>query len=182
MPFDWPKIARRIRVPMGFAFAALYVWLARPTPGSIAIGALVALPGLLLRALASGHVQKNEQLTTTGPYAFTRNPLYLGTLILAAGFALAARSWWIVTAMVVIFVAVYLPVIKSEEAFLRQSFPEFSDYSARVPRLLPRFSGLGNATHAFSWQLYRKHREYNAILGSAAMIVALLIKLLWMSG
>jgi len=182
MPFHWPSVARRIRVPLGFAFAALYLWLARPTTGSIAIGTLVALPGLVLRALASGHVQKNEQLTTTGPYAFTRNPLYLGTLIMAAGFGLAARNWWIAAAMVVIFVAVYLPVIKSEEAFLRQRFPEFSDYSARVPRLLPRSPGLGNATHAFSWQLYRKHREYNAILGSAVMIVALLVKLFWMSG
>jgi len=181
MPFHWANVARRIRVPLGFGFAALYLWLARPTPGSVAIGTLVALPGLLLRALASGHVQKNEQLTTTGPYAYTRNPLYLGTLILAAGFALAARNWWIAGGMVLIFVAVYLPVIKSEEAFLLQRFPEFSEYSARVPRLLLRPAGRGNATQAFSWELYRKHREYNAILGSAAMIVALLVKLLWTS-
>src|SRR5437868_3759177 len=181
MPFHWANVARRIRVPLGFGFAALYLWLARPTPGSVAIGTLVALPGLLLRALASCHVQKNEQLTTSGPYAYTRNPLYLGTLILAGGFALAARNWWIAGGMVLIFFAVYLPVIRSEEAFLRQRFPEFSDYSARVPRLLPSLPGRGNATHEFSWDLYRKHREYNAILGSVAMFVALLAKLLWAS-
>jgi protein-S-isoprenylcysteine O-methyltransferase Ste14 len=73
----WAKIARRIRVPLGFAFAVLYFWLARPTWRFIAIGAVVILPGLLIRALASGHVRKNEALATSGPYAYTRNPLYL---------------------------------------------------------------------------------------------------------
>ena len=90
----WAKIARRIRVPLSFAFAILYFWLAQPTVISMLVGGAIVIPGLLVRALASGHVQKNEQLATTGPYAYTRNPLYLGSLILALGFAFAARSWW----------------------------------------------------------------------------------------
>ena len=82
---EWSQIARRIRVPLGFLFAVLYFWLARPTWRSMAMGAMVVVPGLLIRALASGHVRKNESLATSGPYAYTRNPLYLGSLLMGAG-------------------------------------------------------------------------------------------------
>jgi protein-S-isoprenylcysteine O-methyltransferase Ste14 len=177
----WSTIARRIRVPLGFAFAVLYLWLARPTIASLAIGVLIAIPGVVVRALASGHVRKNEQLTTTGPYAYTRNPLYLGSFIIAAGFGVAARSWLIGLVMLVFFGAVYLPVIRSEETFLRQTFPEFADYAARVPRLLPRPTLVRNSSTTFSRDLYLQHREYNAILGTAAISAALLIKLIWFS-
>src|ERR1700747_3682 len=111
----WDKIAKRIRVPLGFVFAAVYIWLARPTPRSIIAGSCIALVGLVIRALASGHVQKNEQLTTSGPYAYTRNPLYLGSLVLAAGFAVASRSWWIALIAAAMFFAIYIPVIRGEE-------------------------------------------------------------------
>ncbi len=177
----WSSIARRIRVPLSFTFAVLYLWLSRPTAKSIVFGALVAIPGLLIRALASGHVQKNEQLTTSGPYAYTRNPLYLGSMVLAGGFAIAARSWVIVAAMSIIFIAIYLPVIWSEEAFLRRNFAEFDAYASRVPRLLPRISAVGHQEVGFSWDLYRKHREYNAILGAVVMFAALASKLLLLS-
>ena len=179
MPHDWPTIARRIRVPVGFLFAGLYVWLARPGAASIILGVVISLPGLWLRALASGHVQKNEQLTTSGPYAHTRNPLYLGSLILAAAFAVAARNWWIVGLMVLIFFGIYLPVIRAEEDFLGGTFPEFAEYSAQVPRLWPRFRAFAHPGSVFSWELYRKHREYNAILGTIAVFAVLLLKLLW---
>ena len=86
--WSWPRIARRIRVPLGFAFALLYIWFARPAWWSLAAGGAIAIPGLLIRAIASGHVRKNRELTTSGPYRYTRNPLYLGSLIIAAGFAL----------------------------------------------------------------------------------------------
>jgi protein-S-isoprenylcysteine O-methyltransferase Ste14 len=178
---SWSRIARRIRVPLGFAFAVLYFWLAKPTLASLLVGVAIVIPGIVVRALASGHVQKNEMLTTSGPYGYTRNPLYLGSLVLAAGFAVAARSWWIAAGMVVIFLAIYLPVIRSEEKFLRERFPEFADYAAQVPRLLPRLMAFRNNGGEFSWELYRKHREYNAIIGSGAMIAALTAKLLWFS-
>jgi protein-S-isoprenylcysteine O-methyltransferase Ste14 len=178
---SWVQIARRIRVPLGFGFAVLYFWLAHPTPASILLGGCIVLAGLLLRGLASGHVTKNEQLTMSGPYAYVRNPLYLGSLLLALGFAFAARSWAIVAAMAAIFVAVYLPVISYEEAFLRQKFPEFEEYARHVPRLVPRFTAFGNAHGTFSWGLYGKHREYNAVLGAAGMIAVLVIKMWWQS-
>src|SRR3984893_3580215 len=130
---EYSRIARRIRVPLGFVFAVLYFWLAQPTWRCIAFGTILILPGLLIRALASGHVRKNEALATSGPYAYTRNPLYLGSLLIGIGFAVAARSWWVGTCLVIMFFAIYLPVIRDEESFLRQKFPEVAEYTQRVP-------------------------------------------------
>lgn len=175
---EWSRIARRIRVPLGFAFAIFYLWIARPSWMSIAIGTAVAVPGILLRALASGHVRKNEELTTSGPYAYTRNPLYLGSLIMALGFVIAARSLWVLVLVIVMFCAIYLPVIRAEESFLRQTFPNFADYEQNVPRLFPRLTAFGNSAGAFSRPLYGQHREYNAILGTAALMAALVAKLM----
>ena len=177
---EWSRIARRIRVPMGFALAVLYFCLARPTRHFIALGIVLTIPGLLIRALASGHVRKNETLTTSGPYAYTRNPLYLGSLLIGVGFAVAARSWWIGVALVVMFFAIYLPVIRSEEAFLRGKFPEFDEYARQVPRMLPRitpYRSAGASSGGFSFQLYVQHREYHALLGTIASLAGLITKI-----
>jgi protein-S-isoprenylcysteine O-methyltransferase Ste14 len=176
----WSRIARRIRVPVGFVFAAFYLWRARPSWACMAVGGVIVVIGIALRAYASGYLRKATELTTTGPYAYTRNPLYLGSLIIAAGFALAARSLWIALAMALFFIAIYLPVISDEEQFLRSQFPGFEEYAQRVPRLLPRLSATGPRGE-FSLPLYLKHREYNAALGAAAVIAALIFKLLWLS-
>ena len=179
---EWSQIAKRIRVPLGFVFAVVYFWLAWPTWRSIALGAIVVVPGLLLRVLASGHVRKNESLATSGPYAYTRNPLYLGSLLMGLGFAVAARSWWVGVALVVMFFAIYLPVIRDEETFLRQKFPEFDEYARRVPRMFPRLRTHSidekEASAAFSLKLYLKHREYNAVLGAVGMLAGLIVKMM----
>jgi protein-S-isoprenylcysteine O-methyltransferase Ste14 len=178
---SWGAIARRIRVPMGFVFAVVYFWLAKPTVPSISVGAIVVICGLVIRTLASGHVRKSEELTTGGPYAYTRNPLYLGSLVLAAGFGWAARNWWIVAAILLIFAVIYMPVILEEEKFLHERFPQFQDYSRQVPRFIPRLTPNSRTPSTFSWDLYLKHREYDAVLGSIAMLAALMIKMFWMS-
>lgn len=184
---SYSRIARRIRVPLGFVFAVVYLWLARPTWTSLAIGALVAVPGLGLRALAAGHVKKNTELTTTGPYAYTRNPLYLGSVIIALGFGVASLNWWIAAGLLLLFFAIYLPVICSEEEYLRSAFPGFGNYAARVPRLFPRLA----FTHTqktetsptqrvqFDGARYRRHREYNAVIGSALLLAALAAKIVF---
>ena len=177
--WTWSRIARRIRVPLGFVFAAVYFWLARPTWLSIATGTAVALVGVLIRALASGHVKKNEELTTSGPYGYTRNPLYLGSIIIAIGFAVAARNVWIGVVLVVLFLAIYLPVIRSEEEFLRGKFSNFDEYVRTVPRLLPRLTSASKEGGSFSRALYLQHREYNALIGTLLMVCALIIKLVW---
>ena len=177
---EWSQIARRIRVPLGFLFAVLYFWLARPAWRSLALGAILVVPGLLVRALASGHVRKNEALATSGPYAYARNPLYLGSLLIGLGFAVVARSWWVGVVLVVMFFAIYLPVIRDEEEFLRLKFAEFDEYARRVPRMLPRFSRsvYGKDSGGFSLELYLKHREYNALLGTLAMVAGLVLKMM----
>ncbi|MFZ1007053.1 MAG: isoprenylcysteine carboxylmethyltransferase family protein [Candidatus Sulfotelmatobacter sp.] len=177
---QWSKIARRIRVPLGFLLAVVFFWLASPTWLSIVLGLILVVPGLLVRALASGHVRKNESLATSGPYAYTRNPLYLGSLLIGVGFAVAARSWWVGVALVLMFFAIYLPVIRDEEAFLRQKFPEFEEYARQVPRMLPRLTASLNEREAsrFSLDLYLKHREWNALLGALVLAAGLIAKMM----
>ena len=177
----WQRIARRIRVPLGFLTAALYLfelWRRAPRLPAVAASLLLVLPGLWLRAYASGYVKKNEQLTTTGPYAYTRNPLYLGSMLIAAGFALALLSWPVALVLGVGFLAIYIPVIASEERFLRATFPEFDAYCRRVPRFFPRFRSAAppesEAGGHFTWALYLQHREYNALLGVILLYISLL--------
>src|SRR3954462_1439014 len=167
---SYAAVARRIRVPVGFVVAGLYVWLAHPSWRSILYGSVIALPALLLRTAASGHVKKNQEVTTSGPYAYTRNPLYVGSIILVIGFGIASRNLWLAVGLVVTFIALYLPVIRDEENFLRAQFPEYDGYAQRVPRILPRITPVERAGK-FSSEHYRKHLEYNAALGSVGMMI-----------
>ncbi|MGA3088866.1 MAG: isoprenylcysteine carboxylmethyltransferase family protein [Terriglobales bacterium] len=179
----WSRWARRVRVPLGFVFAAVFIWLAHPTPTSLIAGALVMLPGLVLRGLASGHVQKDKQLTTSGPYSYTRNPLYLGSLMMAAGFAIAARNWWIVGIMLLMFAVIYVPVIAGEERYLRQTFADYDEYARHVPRMWPRLTPYARERSAYSSARYWKHREYQASIGCvvvlAVLVAKLILKLVW---
>lgn len=179
----WQKVARRIRVPLGFCVAALYVfelWRQAPRPAAVAWSLALVLPGLWLRGYASGYVKKNRELTVTGPYAHTRNPLYLGSMLIAAGFAVALLSWPVAVVLAAGFAIIYIPVIASEERFLRATFPDFEAYCKRVPRLIPRLTpardpGTETAPGAFSFSLYLKHREYNAGIGAALLYLSLLL-------
>ena len=191
--WSWQRVARRIRVPLGFLTAIVFlVEVARRPPHPIAIAWSLALvlPGLALRAAASGTVKKNRELAVTGPYAYTRNPLYLGSTLIAAGFALALLSWPVALLLAVGFAAIYIPVIASEERFLRATFPEFESYCRSVPRFIPRLTAAripressqasvsqpvtDAATGGFSFGLYLKHREYNSALGAALLYLSLL--------
>jgi protein-S-isoprenylcysteine O-methyltransferase Ste14 len=174
---SWERVARRIRVPLGFAFVAVYLVLARPLVPTLLVGCCFIILGLTIRGVASGHLQKNEELATSGPYAHTRNPLYLGSLAIAIGFALAARNLYIAVLLVILFFTIYLPVIRSEEEFLAAKFPNYTDYAKQVPRFLPRLMAGPRQEWNFSWDLYWKHREYNATLGSVAIVAALLFKM-----
>jgi protein-S-isoprenylcysteine O-methyltransferase Ste14 len=178
----WQIVARRIRVPLGFLTAALYVYeLSRhaPLPAAVAWSLVFVVPGLWLRGYAAGYVKKNRELTSTGPYAHTRNPLYLGSMLIAAGFAIALLSWPVALALATGFAVIYIPVIASEERFLRATFPGFEAYCHSVPRLIPRLTpvpqtGNGAGAGSFSLGLYLKHREYNAGIGAALLYLSLL--------
>ena len=195
---NWQRIARRIRVPFGFLTAALYIfelWRHAPQPAAVAWSLALVLPGLWLRAYASGYVKKNRELTVTGPYAHTRNPLYLGSMLIAGGFALALLSWPVALVLAIGFTVIYVPVIASEERFLRATFPGFDAYCRLVPRLIPRLiprltparppseerlsstnaAAAKAAPGSFSVKLYLHHREYNAAIGAALLYLSLLL-------
>ena len=180
--WTWSRIARRIRVPLGFLFAAFYIWRAKPAWWSLLAGGATAALGLVIRALASGQVKKDRELTVSGPYAYVRNPLYLGSIVLAIGFAIAARDLWIVLVLVAYFVAVYLPVIGGEQKYLGSQFPGYAEYTRRVPSLVPRTLWFGGISKGFSSELYFRHREYNSLLGAAAILAVLIAKIIWLPG
>ena len=122
-------------MPSGFVLVAAFCWLALPTRSSLIIGVPVSLAGLLLRAWAAGHLAKNRELATGGPYAYIRNPLYVGTLLVAAGLVIATRRVELAILFGAVFSFVYLPVIQNEEQHLRNLFPSFGDYANKVPPL-----------------------------------------------
>ena len=164
-------VNRKIRLRIGFLFGIAYLVFARPTPGSLLLGLPVALAGLLVRAWAAGHIVKNEQLTMTGPYAHTRNPLYFGSFLIAAGFALAAH-WSLLLVVIALFAFIYGPTIEQERASISARFPgDYAKYEANVPPFVPRLTPWRGQTggESFSFSLYMRQREWQAGL---AFVVA----------
>lgn len=159
---------QRWRVPLGFVCGALFLFFAKPGLPSLLIGAVVALPGLALRAWASGHLRKNESLATTGPYAYTRNPLYLGSFLIGVGFTIAAGRWVLAIIPIVMLLGIYVPVMRVESQTLAELFgKKYQRYAAGVPLFLPRLSAYRNQVTpaAFDRSLYLRYREYRAALG-----------------
>lgn len=174
-PKPYADRVAKLRVPAGFVLILAFLYFASPDVQSLAIGVPVAFAGLLLRAWAAGHLEKNRQLAVSGPYAHVRNPLYVGTLIVAAGFVIAARRWELGVIFALVFIGVYLPVIGLEEQHLRSLFPSYADYASRVPALLPRLRHTVNPRR-FSFRLYMVNQEYQAGLGFLAGLAVLLWK------
>ena len=165
----------------------MFLVFAHPSWRSLAFSVPFVAAGLWLRGYAAGYVKKNAELTRTGPYAHTRNPLYLGSMSIALGVALAAGRWWLGALLVILFLAIYVPTILSEEEFLRATFSGFDDYASRVPRLLPRvtparFTDVAASRGRFDRERYLHHREYNALVGALAIYAALALRMLLVHG
>ena len=180
MPSYWfPKryadLVARLRVPFGFLLVASFAWFSVPTLRSLGAGIPISVVGLLIRAWAAGHLAKNQTLATSGPYAYTRNPLYLGTLLVATGLAIASRSVGLAVLFGAVFVLIYLPVIELEEQHLRRLFANYAEYAERVHRLVPRWPG-GSDSQAFQWALYTRNQEYQALAGFIGGILLLIWK------
>ena len=162
----YSEVAKRLRLPLGFLLGIGYLIFARPTPLTLAVGGAISLMGVLVRAWASGHISKNERLATGGPYAHTRNPLYFGSFLIAAGFAIAAH-WALLLVVVAFFVLIYAPTMQRERANIAGRFPDaYETYAANVPAFVPRPTPW-RATHpdegnGFSLELYMKHGEWKA--------------------
>ncbi len=176
----------RWRVRVGYPVAIVYWVLAAPTPRFILWGGIVAALGLIIRGTASGHLRKYEQLVTDGPYAHTRNPLYLGSAFLAAGFSIAGRSWWAGGIVGAYFAIFYYAVMRNEENDLRARYGElFAEYARRVPLFFPRITSsnadtvpaAAGGSAKFSWAQYRKNREYEALVGTLAGLGILWVRM-----
>jgi protein-S-isoprenylcysteine O-methyltransferase Ste14 len=168
--------ATRWRVPLGFLLGAAYLVFCRPTVKLLFVGGTIAAVGVALRAYSAGHLAKNQKLATSGPYAWTRNPLYLGSSLMGAGLAVAGGNWILALACLLLFAGIYWPVIRREEDYLRREFGEvYIKYAQSVPLFLPilrRPDGGGK----FQWKQYRKNHEYEALLGYLGLMIFLAFK------
>ena len=163
-PKPYADAVQRLRVPLGFVLVAAFAWLAEPTEQSLLWGLPLGALGVALRAWAAGCLYKNRRLATAGPYAIVRNPLYLGTLIVAAGLVLATRRWELAVLFAAAFAFIYFPTIELEEQHLRHLFPEYEAYAERVSLLLPGFGYRGQG-EPFTWRQWLHNQEYNALAG-----------------
>jgi protein-S-isoprenylcysteine O-methyltransferase Ste14 len=171
------KLVQRIRVPLGFLFAAIFLIFARPTWQTLLAGGIVAAGGLALRAWASGYLRKNSELTMTGPYGYTRNPLYAGSFLLGVGFTIASAVWWLGILFIVLFLGIYFPVMKAEAEELRALFgAAFAEYEKNVPMLLIRLTPWKKSSAKFDSAQYMIYREYRAALGGLISFAILAAK------
>jgi hypothetical protein len=179
------KFWMRWRVRLGYPVALVYLALASPTPHWIASGAALAGFGLIIRALAAGHLRKDRELATSGPYARTRNPLYLGSAFMAVGFAVAGHSWWAGGVVVIYFAVFYYAVMKNEEADLLVRFgTSFENYAQKVPLFFPTLLGGGyqgspetGMGQNFSWDQYGRNREYRALIGTIGALAVVWLRM-----
>jgi protein-S-isoprenylcysteine O-methyltransferase Ste14 len=177
-PKPYADAVARLRVPSGFLIVVVFAWLSHPARESLAWGVPISILGLALRAWAAGCLAKNQQLATGGPYAYTRNPLYIGTLLVAVGLTIAARNVSLGVLFAAVFVLVYLPVIMLEEQHLRRLFPEYAIYAEHVPALFPRLTPYPQKTsNPFRGSLYLRNQEYQAAGGFFAGVLFLLWKM-----
>jgi protein-S-isoprenylcysteine O-methyltransferase Ste14 len=186
MSNSYSEFAARVRVPAGILLGLIYIVFSQPTLSRLIAGSVIALAGLSLRAWAAGSLAKNQRLATGGPYAYMRNPLYLGSLLAGTGYCFAGGRWWFFLLLGAFFGALYWPVIQREENHLRELFPDdYPEYVRAVPAFLPRFGASRRrsrnpehrTTNGFSWKLYWKNREYEAFAAFLIIVVILSVKL-----
>ncbi len=177
MAIEGKRLLQRVRVPLGFLFAVVFFVFARPRPLSLVIGGAIAFIGVAIRAWASGHIRKASVLAVTGPYAYTRNPLYVGTFLMGAGFTAASGVWWLGLAFCVLFLGIYFPVMRVESGDIRDIFEaDYDEYERNVPLFVPRLTPWRKSGGKFDFQLYLRYREYRAALGVAAALAILTVK------
>ena len=171
------RFLQRIRVPLGFTFAILFLVFAKPIILTIAIGGIVAFIGVAIRAWSSGHIRKAKELAISGPYAYTRNPLYVGSFILGVGFTVASGVWWLALIFSALFIGIYLPVMRVEAEDIRDIFgADFDEYELNVPLFMPRLTRWQRTGVKFDFQLYLRYREYRAAIGAVVAVAVLAAK------
>ncbi len=172
------KLLQKFRVPLGFIFAAVFLIFAKPTPTLMIIGISIAFIGLLIRSWSAGHIRKNKELAVSGPYRFTRNPLYLGSFLLGFGFMVTSGLWWLILLFIILYLGIYFPVMSVESDELTTIFGDkYKEYAAKVSMFFPWFSSYASDGKKFEKELYMRYREYQASLGFLAICGILAIKM-----
>ncbi|MBA2737110.1 MAG: isoprenylcysteine carboxylmethyltransferase family protein [Pyrinomonadaceae bacterium] len=168
------RFLQRLRVPLGFIIAVIFLLFANSKPLTLLIGGIVSVIGLFIRAWASGHIRKGQTLAVAGPYSYTRNPLYLGSFLIGVGFCAVSNVWWLALSFCAFFIAVYLPVMRVEAEDLKSAFGGgYKEYAQNVPMFFPRFSAWKKTNEKFDFHLYLRYREYRAALGLLFAIMVL---------
>lgn len=175
------RMIYRWRVRVTLLFVVLAVVLAEPRLWSILAGIAFTLAGLLIRTWACGHLEKEKKLTTSGPYRYTRNPLYFGNLLIGLGVVTGAQSWWVLAGALVLFGIFYSVITLSEKQKMEKLFPaEYAEYKSRVPLFFPSFfSTMPRHKIRFSWTLYKNNRESRALIGSLIFWLMITAKFLY---
>lgn len=165
----WRKLAQKTRVPAGTVFGAIFLLLMHPSTRSLWMGGVVTLAGALLRLWAAGHIEKGRVLTQGGPYAFTRNPLYLGSFVMALGIVVGGQGYWLLAPFVALFALFYYPAMRAEEQELFQGYGErFLEYSRKVPLFFPTLRKGDPSASVFLWSKVLRNREHRTIAGLIA--------------
>jgi protein-S-isoprenylcysteine O-methyltransferase Ste14 len=174
---SWGAIAQKIRVPAGTLLGIIFLLLMHPSRRSLVYGGTIACLGALLRLWAAGHIDKGKALATAGPYALTRNPLYLGSLFMALGVILAGQVYWLLLPFGIFYISLYYPVMKREEQELLQGYGDaFLLYAKRVPMFFPSFSVLSAPPPGFLWARVVRNREHRTLMGLALTEIFLIVK------
>jgi protein-S-isoprenylcysteine O-methyltransferase Ste14 len=177
MAIEFHKLLQRIRVTAGYVFAVVFIVFCRPNTTFLVAGSIIVFLGLLLRGWACGHLRKISELDTSGPYSYTRNPLYLGSFLVTVGFAIASGVWWLALLSIIFFLGIYLPVMNVEKNELEEVLgDEYRDYASGVPVFVPRLTPWRRSERRFDFQLYLRHGEYLAAIGVAFTLAILAVK------
>ena len=178
---SWTRRAQKVRVPAGTVLGIVFLLFMHPSFRSLIIGGFFTLAGALARLWAAGHIEKRVRLARSGPYAYTRNPLYLGSFLMAFGVILAGQGYWLLPFFALFFIGVYFPVMRAEERDLEHAYgTDFLEYALTTPLFFPKKPGrpekleiAGSPVH-FSWRRVRKNREHRNLI-SLLVVEAILI-------
>ena len=177
---SWKLKAQKLRVPAGTVLGVIFLVFMHPSRHSLWLGGVLSLAGVLLRLWAAGHLIKGRVLTRTGPYAFSRNPLYLGSFFMALGIIIGGQGYWLLLVFGAFYLTFYLPVMRAEEQEMMRGYGDaFIEYAARVPLFLPRITPGGYAVAGFEWSRFVRNREYRTVIGLVLAEAFLILRYLF---
>ena len=177
---SWGARAQRLRVPVGTILGVIFLLLMHPSLRSLWIGGSLAALGSLVRLWAAGHLEKGKFLACAGPYAYTRNPLYLGSFLMGLGIVLAGQVYWLLLPFGLFFVVFYYPVMRREEEELMEGYgDQFADYVRRVPLFFPSFHTAADHSSKFQWSRVLTNREHRTAMGLALTVAFLFLRTRW---